>query len=99
MSTLIRLRKKKDEFSGQGVNQHEESEELCSDDGKVRLLLGQLILILTKSVPNVLFFYYYTLFTNKSSEFYIFRWLSIIISIIKAVTFFLKENIKKAFYS
>lgn len=39
MSTLIRLRKKKDEFSGQGVNQHEESEELCSDDGKVRLLL------------------------------------------------------------
>lgn len=47
MSTLIRLRKKKDEFSGQGVNQHEESEELCSDDGKVRLLLGQSILILT----------------------------------------------------
>lgn len=35
MSTLIRLRKKKDEFSGQGVNQHEESEELCSDDGKL----------------------------------------------------------------
>lgn len=38
MSTLIRLRKKKDEFSGQGVYQHEESEELCSDDGKVRLV-------------------------------------------------------------
>lgn len=98
MSTLIRLRKKKDEFSGQGVNQHEESEELCSDDGKVRLLLGQSILILT--IIRTLFFYYYnTLFTNKSSEFYIFRWLSIRISIIKVVTFFLKENIKKTFYS
>lgn len=47
MSTLIRLRKKKDESLGQGVYQHEESEELCSDDGKVRLLLGQSILILT----------------------------------------------------
>lgn len=39
MSTLIRLRKKKDEFSGQGVYQQEESEELCSDDGKVRLFV------------------------------------------------------------
>lgn len=45
------------------------------------------------------FFNYYTLFTNKSSEFYIFRWLSIIISIIKVVTFFWKENIKKTFHS
>lgn len=36
MSTLIRLRKKKDEYSGQGVYQQEESGELFSDDGKVR---------------------------------------------------------------
>lgn len=42
------------------------------------------------------FFYYYnTLFTNKSSEFYIFRWLSIRISIIKVVTFFLGKKISK----
>lgn len=95
MSTLIRLRKKKDEFSGQGVNQHEESEELCSDDGKVRLLLGQSILILTIIRTKRAFVYYYTLFTNKSSEFYIFRWLSIIISIIKVVTFFLERKYQK----
>lgn len=37
MSTLKRLRKKKDDFSGQGVYQHEESGELYSENGKVRL--------------------------------------------------------------
>lgn len=39
--------------------------------------------------------YYNTLFTNKSSEFYIFRWLSIRISIIKVVTFFFGKKISK----
>lgn len=43
----------------------------------------------------MLFYYYYTLFTNKSSEFYIFRWLSIRISIIKVVTFFFWKKISK----
>lgn len=74
MSTLIRLRKKKDEFSGQGVYQHEESEELCSDDGKVRLVRTDNINIDYNPYLTCFFFYYYnTLFTNKSSEFYIFR--------------------------
>lgn len=37
MSTLKRLRNKKDDFSGQGGYQQEESGELYSENGKVRL--------------------------------------------------------------